>query len=118
MINLKPEIVKILKKVTENVVETFPSDWSKFPILVYEEENNTPHTITTEGECLTLLMYRIEIYSNKSTSPLKAKIDELMTNRGFTRVMCIDTNDLNNRRHTIMRYEGVIDLKDNKIYRN
>ena len=82
MINFKPEIVKILKKVNNNVVESFPNNWSKFPILVYEEENNTPYTIAIEGECLTLLRYRIEIYSNSST-----------------------------------RYEGVIDLKDNKIYR-
>lgn len=117
MINFKPEIVKILKKVDKNVVETFPSDWSKFPILVYEEENNTPHTIATEGECLTLLRYRIEIYSNNSTSEIKGKIDELMTKRGFTRIMSLDSNDLQGRRHSVMRYEGVIDLKDNKIYR-
>lgn len=117
MINFKPEIVKILKKVNNNVVETFPSDWSKFPILVYEEENNTPHTTTTEGEVVTLLRYRIEIYSNSSTSEIKSKINELMTKRGFTRSMCLDSNDMQGRRHTIMRYEGAVDLKDNKIYK-
>lgn len=117
MINFKPEIVKILKTVNKNLVETLPSDWSKFPILVYEEENNTPYTIAIEGECLTLLRYRIEIYSNSSTSEIKSKIDEAMTKRGFTRIMCLDSNDLQGRRHSVMRYEGVIDLKDNKIYR-
>lgn len=117
MINLKPEIVKLLKTVNENVVDTFPDDWTKFPILVYEEENNTPYTTTAEGESRTLLRYRIEIYSKTSTSPFKAKIDEVMTKRGFTRAMCLDTNDLGGRRHTIMRYEGVIDLLDNKIYK-
>lgn len=117
MINLKPEIVKLLKRINNNVAESFPSDWSKFPILVYEEENNTPYTIAIEGECLTLLRYRIEIYSNSSTSEIKGKIDELMTARGFTRIMSLDSNDLQGRRHSVMRYDGVIDLKDNKIYR-
>lgn len=117
MINLKPEIVKLLKRINNNVAESFPSDWSKFPILVYEEENNTPYTIAIEGECLTLLRYRIEIYSNSSTSEIKGKIDELMAVRGFTRIMSLDSNDLQGRRHSVMRYEGVIDLKDNKIYR-
>jgi len=40
-----------------------------------------------------------------------------MTARGFTRSMSLDSNDLQGRRHSVMRYEGVIDLKDNKIYR-
>lgn len=40
-----------------------------------------------------------------------------MTKRGFTRSMCLDSNDMQGRRHTIMRYEGAVDLKDNKIYK-
>ena len=118
MINFKPEIVKMLKKVSKNVSETYPDKWEKFPILIYEEENNTPHTTTTEGEALTLLSYRIEIYSNESTSVLKSKINDEMTRVGLTRVFSRDMNDISGRRHTVMRYEGVLDLETNKIYRN
>lgn len=118
MINFKPKIVEILKKVTENISETYPEDWTKLPILIYEEENNTPHTTTTVGESMTLLRYRIDIYSNESTSPLKSKINDEMTRVGFTRVFSLDTNDMGGRRHTTMRYEGVIDLDNHKIYKN
>lgn len=122
MINLKPKIYKLLKNITKNVVESYPDstfDWNNsLPLLIYEEENNTPHVITSAGESMTLLRYRIEIYSKESTSPLKMKIDTSMTKLGFTRGMCLDQNDIGNRRHTIMRYEGVIDLANEKIYRN
>lgn len=122
MINLKPKIYKLLKNITKNVVESYPDsnfDWNNsLPLLIYEEENNTPHVITSEGESMTLLRYRIEIYSKESTSPLKMKIDTSMTGLGFTREMCLDQNDIGNRRHTIMRYEGVVDLANEKIYRN
>lgn len=122
MINLKPKIYKLLKNITKNVVESYPDsnfDWNNsLPLLIYEEENNTPHVITSAGESMTLLRYRIEIYSKESTSPLKMKIDNSMTQLGFTREMCLDQNDIGNRRHTIMRYEGVIDLANEKIYRN
>lgn len=122
MINLKPKIYKLLKNITKNVVESYPDsnfDWNNsLPLLIYEEENNTPHTITTDGESMTLLRYRIEIYSKESTSLLKTKIDTSMTELGFTRGMCLDQNDIGNRRHTIMRYEGVVDLANEKIYKN
>ncbi len=118
MINYKPEIVKILKRITNNVSETYPDEWTELPIIIYEEENNTPHTTTSVGESMTLLRYRIDIYSNESTSVLKSKLNDEMTSVGFTRVFSVDTNDISNRRHTIMRYEGVIDLDNNKIYKN
>lgn len=118
MINFKPELVGLLKSVSNNVVETFPNDWADLPVLVYEEENNTPHTVTTQGEAMTLLRYRIEIYSNESTSSLKTQINAKLTERGFTRVFSQDMNDINGRRHTVLRYEGVVDLENNKIYKN
>lgn len=117
MINFKPQIVKVLKKIHSNVVESFPKSWETFPILIYEEEDNTPHTITTIGEAMTSLRYRIEIYSNESTSALKTKINDEFEVLGLTRVFCQDSNDLDGRRHTTMRYEGVIDLDNNKIYK-
>lgn len=118
MINYKPNIVKILNSISENVSETYPNEWASLPIIIYEEENNTPHTTTSNGEAMSLLRYRIEIYSNESTSLLKEQINASMTKVGFTRIFTTDTNDMSGRRHSIMRYEGVIDLENKKIYKN
>ena len=38
MINFKPELVRILKSILENVVETYPDDWASLPVVVYEED--------------------------------------------------------------------------------
>lgn len=117
MINFKPELVKALKKVQENITESYPDEWKNLPVICYEEEQNIPHTITSNGESMTTLRYRIDIYSNTSTSNLKIRINEELTKLGLTRVGSIDMNDLAGRRHTVMRYEGVIDLDNNKIYK-
>lgn len=117
MINFKPELVRILKSILENVVETYPDDWASLPVVVYEEENNTPYVTTSGGESMSLLRYRIEIYSRTSTSALKTQINAKLTERGLTRSFSLDTNDLGGRRHTIMRFEGVIDYKTLKIFK-
>lgn len=55
-------------------METFPSDWSKFPILVYEEENNTPSHNDHRGRgCNSFEIYRIEIYSTVVQAKLSLK---------------------------------------------
>lgn len=117
MINFKPEIVKVLKHVHSNVVESYPNDWANLPVIIYEEEENVPYWIQTSGENLTSLRYRIEIYSNSSTSELKTRINEELTKLGFTRSFATDTNDLGDRRHTTLRYEGVYNKQNNKIYK-
>lgn len=117
MINFKPELVRLLKTILENVVETFPDEWSNLPIIIYEEEENTPHWTPSAGETHSLLRYRIEIYSIESTSELKNRINMVLTDRGFRRVFSADTHDLAGRRHTIIRFEGVYNQLNNKIYR-
>ena len=34
MINVKSEIYKGLKAVTDNVTDAYPSDWESFPVVV------------------------------------------------------------------------------------
>lgn len=106
MINFKPELVRLLSTIDAELVESYPDDWTKMPTIVYEEEANKPDITTTAGESSTYLRYRIEIYSNKSTSELKISINNIMTSRGFTRASSVDINESTNKRHTIMRFEG------------
>ncbi|MFM1581212.1 hypothetical protein ABGF48_03275 [Helcococcus bovis] len=117
MINFKPELVTLLKQVNNNVAESWTDEWTRTPIIIYEEEANEPYTLATKGEVLTLLRYRIDIYSKSSTSSLKLAINDKLTERGFTRLQSIDNND-ENWRHSIMRFEGVIDLTTKKIFKN
>lgn len=117
MINYKPQIVNILKEVSDNVVESWPEDWETLPVIIYEEEANQPYQFEAQGESLTILRYRIDIYSKNSTSALKLKINAYMQEIGMLRVSSADINQ-EGMRHTQMRFEGVVDSKNNKIYRN
>lgn len=117
MINYKPQIVNILKQASDNVVESWSEDWESLPVIIYEEEANQPYQFETQGESLTLFRYRIDIYSKESTSALKLKINDLMATQGLLRVSSVDTNE-EGMRHSQMRFEGVYDSKNEKIYRN
>lgn len=118
MINLKPTIVQALKKITNNVTEEYPKDFKKLPALTYCEENNALHTVCSGiGEAYSTVTFRIEIWKKGSTSELKQHVDRELSSLGLIRISSIDRNEpeLN---HTIMRYEGVVDNTNNKIYQN
>ena len=50
MIDAKKIIFGELKKISENVTDTYPDDWKKFPCIQFLEEENIPHEITDDTE--------------------------------------------------------------------
>lgn len=112
MINYKPTIVKALKQVIENVTEEYPDNFKNLPCVTYMEEVNIPHSICTNGERISTLEYRIDIWSTTSTSELKQQINGQITQLGFTRSFCQDVKDPSGLKHTVMRFETHIDIKE------
>lgn len=116
MINIKPLILKELKKISENVNDTYPSDWSTFPVIQYVEEDNKTHTKTDDKEQLTYIRYKIDIWNNRSTSDIAIAVDEVLSSLGLIRIQCLDTPEPNQLKHKVMRYEGIIDVNNMRVY--
>lgn len=116
MINIKPIIYKELKKISDNVNDTYPSDWSTFPIVQYVEEDNKTHTKTDDKEQLAYIRYKIDIWNDRSTSDIAVAVDEVLSNLGFERTQCLDTPEPSQLKHKVMRYEGIIDVNNMRVY--
>lgn len=84
------------------------------PCIIYAELVNTK---ASKGQELrTNLAYSIDIYSESSTTSLASKVDKKMSALGFKRGQCLDLDDPSGLRHKNMKYTGVYDWMDNRIY--
>ena len=116
MINVKPIITKALKSVCDNVNDTYPSDWVTFPVVQYVEEDNKTHIKTDDKEQLAYIRYKIDIWNDRSTSDIAIAIDEVLSNLGLIRIQCLDTPEPSGLKHKVMRYEGIIDVNNMRVY--
>lgn len=116
MINIKPIIVQELKKVTANINDCYPSDWATFPVIQYTEENNITHTKCDDVERLADIRYKIDIWNDRSTSDFALAVDGVLSKLGLKRVFCSDVPEPSQLKHKVMRYEGVIDVTNLRVY--
>ena len=116
MINVKSEIYKGLKAVTDNVTDDYPSDWESFPVVVYLEDQNTVHEITDNEEQSSEIKYTVHIWHDRSTSELAIKVDEVFRRFGFRRTLSQDLADNQQLRHKIMRFTGIVDVHTFRVY--
>lgn len=116
MINIKPIIVNELKKISNNVNDTYPSDWTIFPVIQYVEEDNKTHTKTDDKEQEAYIRYKIDIWNNRSTSDIAVAVDEVLSSLGLVRIQCLDTPEPSQLKHKVMRYEGIIDVNNMRVY--
>mgnify|MGYP000362793703 FL=1 len=117
MINIKPIIYKELEKVAENVTDTYPDDWENFPVVIFLEEENKPYEIYGDKEQKSNVRYKVDIFNNDSTSALAIKIDEIFSNLGLMRTSSLDVPDPSHLRHKTMRFEGIVDLNSELVFR-
>ena len=117
MINIKPIIYKELEKVAENVTDTYPDDWEKFPVVIFLEEVNKPYEIYGDKEQKSNIRYKVDIFNNDSTSALAMKIDEIFSSLGLMRTSSLDVPDPSHLRHKTMRFEGIVDLNSELVFR-
>ena len=113
MVNFKPIIYKKLKEVEGvTVVEEYPKDWSKLPVVTYSEEDNATYEVVDNKEAT----YRIEVWSERSTSEIVLNIDKAITSLGLKRTFCKDAPVPSNLKHKVLRYEGIVDIKTFLVY--
>lgn len=116
MINVKDKIVEQLEKIVENLSDMYPQDFINFPAVSYTEEENKIYEYTSEGEASSYLRYRIDIWSNRSTSSTAVAVDKVMSKLGFKRIACNDVPEQSGLKHKLMRYEGIIDVATERVY--
>lgn len=117
MINIKPTIYKELEKIAENVTDTYPDDWEHFPVVIFLEEENKPYEIYSDKEQKSNIRYKVDIFNNDSTSALALKIDEIFSKLGLMRTSSLDVPDPSHLRHKTMRFEGIVDLNSELVFR-
>lgn len=116
MINIKPTIYNAIKSIADNVNDTYPSDWITFPIIQYIEEDNKTHIKTDDKEQLAYIRYKIDIWNNRSTSDIAVAVDEVLSKLGLKRTQSLDVPDTSKLKHKVMRYEGIIDVENMRVY--
>lgn len=116
MINVKPDVYRELKTITDNVTDAYPQDWESFPVVVYLEDENKPFEMTIEGEQKSDITYTVHIWSDRSTSEVAVKIDEAFAKLGFKRTTSQDVPDNQALRHKLMRFQGIIDVQMLHVY--
>lgn len=117
MINIKPIIYKELEKIAENVTDTYPEDWEHFPVVIFLEEENKPYEIYSDKEQKSNIRYKVDIFNNDSTSALALKVDEVFSELGLMRTSSLDVPDPSHLRHKTMRFEGIVDLNSELVFR-
>lgn len=115
MINVKDIVYSELSKVHE-LSDSYPKNWTQLPAIQYTEEENYVYEYADDEEQSSYIRYRIDIWSNESTSQMACDIDEKMAILGFKRISCADTPDPSGLKHKLMRYEAIIDCNKKFIY--
>ena len=115
MINIKPDIYNALVSVIDNVHDGYPSSFIDFPVVAYCEEENKTYIKTDDKERIAYVRYKIDIWSNKSTSNLAIDIDNAISSFGLKRTQCVDIAE-KDLKHKVLRYEGYIDVNKLRIY--
>lgn len=118
MKNVKDEVYAALLTVTDNVSDTYPKDWAKFPTIQFVEENNSVEEWTDDQEQMARVRYRIDIWHNQSTSETALAVDKAVASLGLRRTACGDVQDPSGLKHKQMRYEGIIDMNSDTVYWN
>ena len=116
MINIKSTIYNALITIVDNVNDTYPSDWVTFPVIQYIEEDNKTYIKTDDKEQLAYIRYKIDIWNNRSTSDIAVAVDEVLSKLGLKRTQSLDVPDTSKLKHKVMRYEGIIDIENMRVY--
>lgn len=117
MVNFKPIIYKKLKEIEGvKVSEEYPNDWSKLPAVTYSEEDNSTYEVVDNKEATCRIIYRIEVWNDRSTSEIVLKIDEAITQLGLKRTFCKDAPTPSGIKHKVLRYEGIVEIKTFRVY--
>ncbi len=115
MLNKKAEVYEGLKKIAENVGDSYPDDFGNLPAIQYTEEENKVHSWADNSEYESYVRYRIDIWDDENTSPFACEVDIVMSRLGLKRIQCMDVEDKSPEKHKLMRYEGIINSRNDRV---
>ena len=108
MIDAKKIIFGELKKISENVTDTYPDDWKKFPCIQFLEEENIPQEITDDTERMSYIRYKVDIWDKVSTTAAALQINAPTNHTFYPLHSLICRRQINgNRNAVIMRQRKV-----------
>lgn len=120
MKNVKDEVYAALCGVSENVTDVYPKEWADDVNIQFTEEDNKVYEFSSSAKGLVedkaYVRYRIDIWARKSTSFHALAVDEAMKKVGLKRIGCQDVPDPSGMKHKQMRYEGIIDEYNDRVY--
>lgn len=121
MINVKEQVYQAIRDISGNVSDGYPKDWATLPAIQYMEEENKVNdwVSNVDGnfiEASSYLRYRVDIWNNQSTSAAALAVDAAVAPLGLRRTSCMDVDDPSGLKHKVMRYEGILNIEDQKVY--
>ena len=115
MQNIKAKIYEAVKNVTDNVTDQYPKNWAELPAVQYSEEDNRVNRWADNKEQDSYVRYRFDIWDDTSTSKTACVLDEKVSALGLKRIQCTDQDDNSGYKHKIMRYEGIINPRNERV---
>lgn len=123
MVNINKDVVKNLREALENnnVFSTYPNAMNNFPCCVYTiEENNVYLTDRKNNELYSSLSFKIDVWfkvGDKNINNTIDKINSKFMGDGWKRTFCNEVADIDELRHYVLRFSGVVATdNNNKIY--
>ena len=111
MINLKPQILKKLKEISDVEVSYFyPQNWAKLPAISYYEMDNSVASKAEDEEYSSNISIQIDIWAKSSSkcSELAILVNEKMEDLEFERRLALDLFENETKiYHKTMRFEKV-----------
>ena len=109
LINMKPRVYSGLVSSigdSDKVSNAYPQSFNTLPQIAYTEEDNVGREFALDlEEGVTYIRYKIDIWSNSSTTDIVMAIEEQMKELGFTRTNCSDIEEPNGLLHKVLRYQ-------------
>lgn len=117
MVNLKPQILQLLKTIEEakQVSFYYPEEWSddKLPAISYYEAQNSTDIKTMDGvEHTSNIVFIFDIWAKNpgKNSTIAVELNKKLQEIGFTREMSIDLYETATKlHHKSMRYRAIVD---------
>lgn len=109
MINLKPQILKKLKEISDVEVSYFyPQNWAKLPVISYYEMDNSMASKADDEEYSSNIAVQVDIWAKGSSecSKLAIQVNKKMEGLEFERTLALDLFEQETKiYHKTMRFE-------------
>lgn len=115
MRDLSPEVKQTLEAVCPNVFYFYPNSFENMPAVSYYDCANSGDD---SRDLLTPVAFHIDVWALTvpTLKPLVKSVDEAIRGMGFRRTLSQSVPDPSGYRHQSMRFEGVYNALDEKIY--